>query len=286
MANVRVGRSRSRHPDDARMTLTEHLRELRRRVVISGLAIIVATAVAFAFHHWLLHVITKPYCDLPEHYRAIQGRCTLVVGGVLDPFTVTLRLSLYAGLLLSSPVWLYQVWRFVTPGLYDKERRWALTFVASSVGLFVAGAVVAYVTLQNGLRFLLGFATGGIASLLNFNSYLSYVVAMMLVFAVSFEFPLFVVMLNLAGVLTYERLRRWTRGILFGIFAFAAFATPSQDPFTMIALALPMCVLFAGALFVARVHDRRVASRGDTSSYAHLSDDELSTIDDEPVVRS
>jgi sec-independent protein translocase protein TatC len=269
------------------MTLTEHLRELRRRVIISALAVVVATAVAFAFHHWLLHLLTKPYCDLPAHYRAITGKCTLVVGGVLDPFTVTLRLSLYGGLLLSSPVWLWQLWRFVTPGLYDKERRWAMTFVASSVGLFVAGAVVAYVTLQNGLRFLLGFQGGGIASLLNFNSYLSYVVAMMLVFAVSFEFPLFVVMLNLAGVLTYERLRRWTRGILFGIFVFAALATPSQDPFTMLALSLPMCVLFGAALFVARIHDRRLASRGDRSAYAHLSDDELSAIDDdEPVVRS
>ena len=287
MSNARVGRSRSRHPDEARMTLTEHLRELRRRVIISALAIVVGTAVAFAFHHRLLDVITQPYCDLPAHYRALTDKCTLVVSGVLDPFTVTLRLSLYAGLMISSPVWLYQVWRFVTPGLYDKERRWALTFVASSVGLFAAGAVVAYVTLQNGLRFLLGFQGGGLASLLNFRSYLSYVVAIVLVFAVSFEFPLFIVMLNLAGVLTYDRLRRWTRGIIFGIFAFAAIATPSQDPFTMAALAVPMCVLYGVAVFVARVHDRRAEKRGDRSSYAHLADDELSPIDDdEPVVRS
>lgn len=288
MANVRVGRSRSRHPDDARMTLTEHLRELRSRVVISVLAILVGTGIAFGFHDWLFDIITKPYCDLPDKYRALPGSCKLVVGGVLDPFTVTLKLSLYAGLLLSSPVWLWQLWRFVTPGLYDKERRWAMGFVASSVALFAAGAVVAYVTLQNGLRFLLGFATGsGLASLLRFDSYLSYVVAIMLVFAVSFEFPLFVVMLNFAGVLTYDRLRRWTRGIIFGIFAFAALATPSQDPFTMAALALPMCLLFALSLLVARVHDRRVANRGDRSAYAHLSDDEISPLDDdEPAIRS
>jgi sec-independent protein translocase protein TatC len=286
MADARAVRGRSRHPDDARMTLTEHLRELRRRVIISAAAVVVGTAVAFAFHGSLIDVLTKPYCDLPESYRALQGRCTLVVGGVLDPFNVTLRLSLYAGLLLSSPVWLWQLWRFVTPGLYDKERRWALTFVGSSVVLFAAGAVMAYVTLQKGLRFLLGFATGGIGSLLNFNNYLSYVVAMVLVFAISFEFPLFVVMLNLANVLSYERLRRWTRGILFGIFVFAAVATPSGDPFTMLALSLPMCLLFGLSLFIARLHDRRVAQRGDRSSYAHLSDDELSPLDDEPVVRS
>src|SRR4051794_13689926 len=269
------------------MTLAEHLRELRRRIVIAAAAIIVGTVVAFVFRQHVLDVVTGPYCSLPARYRLIHDRCTLVVSGVLDPFTVTLRLSLYAGLLISSPVWLYQLWRFVTPGLYDKERRWALTFVASSVGLFVAGAVVAYVTLQNGLRFLLGFQGGGLASLLNFNSYLSYVVAMMLVFAVSFEFPLFIVMLNLVGVLTYDRLRRSTRAIIFGIFAFAALATPSQDPFTMAALAVPMCLLFVIALFIARIHDRRAEKRGDRSAYAHLADDELSPIDDdEPVVRS
>jgi sec-independent protein translocase protein TatC len=265
------------------MTLAEHLHELRRRIIICAVAIVAGTAVAFAFHHELLRVITHPYCRLPEHYRAITGRCTLVVGGVLDPFTVTLRLSLYAGLMLSAPVWLWQLWRFVTPGLYRHERRWAIGFVGSSLLLFAAGAAVAYFTLENGLRFLLGFATGGIASLLNFNSYLSFVVAMVLVFAVSFEFPLVVCMLNLVGVLTFQRLKRWTRGIIFGLFVFAAVATPSQDPFTMLALAVPLCLLYAGSLTFAFVHDRRVARRGDTSPYAHLRDDEISPLTDQPV---
>lgn len=267
------------------MSLAEHLRELRRRVIISAIAVVVGTAVAFAFHARLIDLVTQPYCDLPQHYRPtlFQGRCSLVVSGVLDPFNVTLRLSLYAGLLLSSPIWLWQLWQFVTPGLYVKERRWALSFVAISVSLFCAGAVVAYVTLQNGLRFLLSFATGGIGSLLNFNNYLSYVVAMVLVFAVSFEFPLLVVMLNLANVVSYERLRSWSRAVIFGVFVFAAVATPSGDPFTMLALSLPMCLLYGLAVLVARVHDRRRAARGDASPYAHLSDDELSRIDDEPV---
>jgi sec-independent protein translocase protein TatC len=265
------------------MSLADHLRELRRRVIVSVIAIVVGTIVTFVFHEWLIEILTQPYCDLPAKYRAIKGECTLVVGGVLDPFNVTLKLSLYGGLLLASPVWLWQLWQFITPGLYKRERRWALSFVAVSVALFCLGGFVAYITLQNGLRFLLSFATGGISSLLNFNSYLSYVVAMVLVFAVSFEFPLLVVMLNLANVVSYERLRHWTRGVLFGIFCFAAIATPSQDPFTMLALSLPMCLLYGLALLVARVHDRR---RGeDASPYAGLADDELSPIDDEPVVR-
>src|SRR4051812_27801401 len=248
------------------MTLAEHLRELRRRIIISAIAVVVGTAVAFVFREHVLHVVTGPYCSLPAKYRFIHDRCTLVVNGVLDPFTVTLRLSLYTGLLISSPVWLWQLWRFITPGLYQNERPWALAFVASSVGLFAAGAFVAYFTMQNGLRFLLGFASpsSGITSLLTFTSYLSYFVAMVLVFAISFEFPLTVIMLNLVGVVSAARLRRWARGIIFGIFAFAAVATPSQDPFTMLALSLPMCVLFVAAYGVAAAHDRRAARRGDT----------------------
>jgi sec-independent protein translocase protein TatC len=275
------------HPEDSRMSLAEHLRELRRRMIISALVIIAGTAVSFAFHGHIQHFLTKPYCDLPASYRFEPGKCTLVVTGVLDPFTVTLRLSFYAGLILSSPVWLWQAWKFITPGLYLRERRWALTFVGTSLGLFALGGMFAYLTLHKGLRFLLSFAqgtaSGGLQSLLTFNSYLSYVVAIVLVFAISFEFPLVVVMLNLANVVSYARLRRWTRGIVFGIFAFAAVATPSQDPFTMLALAVPLCLLFALSLGIAKLHDRRMANR--TSPYADLADDELSPLDDEPVSR-
>jgi sec-independent protein translocase protein TatC len=133
------------------------------------------------------------------------------------------------------------------------------------------------------LHFLLGYATGGLTSLLSFDSYLSFVVAMVLIFSVSFELPLLIIMLNMVGVVSAARLRRWTRGAIFGIFVFAAVATPSQDPFTMSALAIPMCLLYGVAVGVATMHDRRVAKRG-PSIYANLSDDELSPIDDEPAV--
>lgn len=266
------------------MTLGEHLGELRRRILISLVAIVAATIVAFLFHHRILSVLTRPYCHLPASYRLESSRCTLVVTGVLDAFTVTLKLSLYVGLIASSPVWLYQLWRFVTPGLHQNERRYAVAFVGASFCLFALGAVVAFITLSNGLHFLLSFATGGLTSLLTFDSYLSYVVAMVLVFAVSFEFPLLVIMLNLVNVLSYDRLRRWTRAVIFGIFVFAAVATPSQDPFTMLALALPMSGLYGLSIAFAYVHDRRAARRGDTSAYAHLADDELSPLDDEPAV--
>jgi sec-independent protein translocase protein TatC len=266
------------------MTLAEHLYELRNRVIISLLAIVVGTIVAYIFHGDVLRFLTHPYCELPHQYHLVPGRCTLVLPGVLDPFTVALKVSLYAGVMAASPVWLYQLWKFITPGLYAHEKRYATGFVAASVLLFAMGAAFAYLTLVKGLHFLLGFATGGVTSLLNFNNYLSFVIAMVLVFAVSFELPLLVVMLNLVGVLSAERLRRWWRGVIFGICIFAAVATPSQDPFTMSALAIPMCLLYGVAVALASVHDRRKARRGGTM-YPDLSDDELSTIDDdEPAV--
>jgi sec-independent protein translocase protein TatC len=264
------------------MTLGEHLAELRYRVVVSLVAVVITTVIAYVFHGHILDFVKHPYCELPAHYRAIEGHCTLVAFGVLDPFTLTLKLSLYAGVIAASPVWLFQLWRFVTPGLYAHERRYASAFVSISVLLFGMGAAFAYLTLPEGLHFLLGFAHGGISSLLTFANYLSFVTAMILVFAVSFELPLLVVMLNLVGIVSASRLRGWWRAVIFGIFVFAAVATPSQDPFTMSALAIPMCLLYGVAVVIATVHDRRVARRAPL--YGDLADDELSSIDDEPAV--
>jgi sec-independent protein translocase protein TatC len=256
------------------LAMIPHLRELRRRAVISVLAIVVGTIVAFLFHAVIQRALTQPYCALPSDYRLLPGRCTLIVTGVLDAFRVTLKLSLYGGVLLSSPVWLYQIWRFVTPALVRNERRYATFFVASSITLFAAGGAFAYFTLTRGLHFLLGFASGNVAPLLSFDSYLSFVTALLLVFGVSFEFPLLVVMLNVVGVLSADRLKRSSRGIIFGIGVFAAGATPSQDPFTMLALVIPLCVLYTGALLFAIVHDRRAARQLD----ADLPDDTLSPL--------
>jgi sec-independent protein translocase protein TatC len=251
-----------------------HLRELRRRLVVSAIAVVAGTVVAFLFHTTMLHALTGPYCALPAHDRLLQNQCTLVVFGVMDAFRLTLKLSLYAGILLSSPVWLFQLWRFITPGLHKHERRYTTWFVGVSLALFAAGAAFAWETLARGLQFLLGFATGGVASLLSFDSYLSFVTAMVLIFGVSFEFPLLVVMLNLAGVVSAERLRKWSRFILFGIVVFAAGATPSQDPFTMLALAAPLALFYGAALIFAVYHDRRKAR----NTPAEIPDDQISVL--------
>ena len=262
------------------MTLVEHLVELRSRVFKSLVAVLVTTVAAFAFHERILHFLTKPYCDLPEAHRLSGGSsCSLIITGVLEGFNVSLRISLYAGILLAAPIWLWQVWRFITPGLHANERKYALTFVGVSTALFAGGVAMAYFMLSYGLEFLLGFASGSLTPALKIDSYLSFMTTFAMAFGLAFEFPLTLVLLNFAGVLSYERMRSWWRGIVFGIFAFAAVATPTGDPFTMSGMAIPMCVLFGVALLIARSRDARKARRAAESPFADLDDDEASPLE-------
>jgi sec-independent protein translocase protein TatC len=280
-------RGRSRTVEDSRMTLTEHLTELRNRLFVSLIALAVATAVCFAIEPHIFNVLKAPYCDLPSSHRlgGEAGGCQLYFFGILDAFMVRLKISFIAGAVVSAPIWLYQLWAFVTPGLHTHERRWAASFIGSALVLFGLGGFFAYLTLSKGLRLLLGFGGGGLTSILDVNRYLSYVIAMLLVFGISFLLPLLVTMLNLAGVVTTDRLRGWRRPEIFLVFAFAAFVTPSQDPFTMCALALPMVFLYEVAIVIGRVRDKRVARRAAKSPYADLGDDEVSPLvmDDLPA---
>lgn len=275
-----VNHRRTRTVEDSRMPLTEHLRELRNRLFKALLAFVVATVVCFIFRGTLLDWLMRPYCDLPAKIRVeTGGECKLYVFGILDPFMINLKISAYAGAVLSAPVWLYQLWSFITPGLHRHERRWSLTFVLCSLVLFALGGVFAYLTLETGLKILLGFGGDSLGSLLDANKYLSYVLAMLVIFGLSFEVPLLICMLNLAGVVTTARLRSWRRAEIFLTFVFAAIVTPSQDPFTMLALGLPMIVLYEVALLIGWLNDRRKKLQGDTSVYADLDDDAASPLE-------
>jgi sec-independent protein translocase protein TatC len=273
---------RTRTVEDSRMSLTEHLTELRNRLAKALIVIIIATIVCFFFEPHIFNFLKEPYCHLPASRRVTVGtnqECRLYFFGILDGFMIRLKISLIAGIVASSPVWLYQLWSFITPGLHRHERRWSLTFVAASVLLFLLGAFFAYVTLSKGLSLLLSFGGDGLASLLDVNKYLSYVTAMLLIFGLSFEVPLLVTMLNLAGVVPTQKLRDWRRPEIMLVFVFAAVVTPSQDPFTMLALGLPMVILYEVAVIIGRLNDRRKARRADNSPYAHLGDDETSPLD-------
>jgi sec-independent protein translocase protein TatC len=273
---------RTRTVEDSRMSLTEHLTELRNRIAKALIAIVITTIVCFVFEPHIFNLLKEPYCHLPASRRVTIGvnqECRLYFFGILDGFMIRLKISLISGIIAASPIWLYQLWSFITPGLHRHERRWSLTFVAASVLLFVLGAFFAYVTLSKGLSVLLSFGGNGLASLLDVNKYLSYVTAMLLIFGLSFELPLLVTMLNLAGVLPTQKLRDWRRPEIFLVFVFAAVVTPSQDPFTMLALGLPMVLLYEVSVLIGRVNDRRKARRADNSPYAHLGDDETSPLD-------
>lgn len=262
MTVLRNGRtSAHQRAADGSMPLLEHLTELRRRLVISAVAIVAGMIIAYIFFPQIFSVIKHPYCSLPEKRRQGGTGCHLYAYGILDQFKVRLKISLYAAILCSAPIWLYQFWAFITPGLHRHERRWTTTFVLTSILLFAGGVALAYLTLAKGLEFLLGVGGSGITTLVGVNTYLSYFTAMVLVFGLAFEFPLLLMMLNLTGLLTSARMRSWWRQMVLGITVFAAVATPSQDPFTMTALAVPLVALFFVCIGLAHIVDARRARR-------------------------
>jgi sec-independent protein translocase protein TatC len=274
-----------RNPDGT-MTLIEHLYELRNRLVKAAIFVVIGMIVAWFLYNHILKILEHPYCSLPAKHRlqtSTHGGCQLIFTGPLDGFLIRLKVMLVAGVIMASPFWLYQLWAFVTPGLKKNERKITVWFVISSSVLFIGGAALAYFVLTKGLRVLIESAGSGTVAALAVTSYLRFVLAMLTIFGVSFEVPLLIVMLNMVGVLSFERLKKMQRILIFAIFAFAAVVTPSQDPFTMCALAVPMCVLFEGAVLIAWRHDKRKASREDAEFFRNLSDDEASPLDTRPT---
>jgi sec-independent protein translocase protein TatC len=279
--------SRPARPPDGRMSLGDHLRELRSRLLRCALAIFAGSAVSFVFFNRIWKFLQRPYCEVHQHQTldvAVKvkgcGAGPLVFSSVFDPILWHFKVALIAGIVIASPVWLYQLWAFVTPGLQRKERRYSLAFVGAAVPLFLCGATLAYLVMSRGLQLLLNFAPNNTVSLISIDHYLSYAMAMLLIFGASFDIPLLIVMLNMVGVLSYARLKKSRRLSIFLCFVFAAVATPSGDPFTMLALGLPLMALLELATQIARLHDKRKAKTGSSSdeSFTDLPDDEPSPL--------
>ncbi|WP_067472947.1 twin-arginine translocase subunit TatC [Actinomadura hibisca] len=261
---------------DGRMPLLDHLRELRNRLIKAMIALVIGMIVGYVFFQPIWDLLKEPYCQIPQA-RELNDKCTLVVDGIFSQFFVRLKIAMIVGIVLSSPVWLYQLWAFVAPGLYKRERRWTYVFLTVAVPLFLVGAWLAYLFVDKGLQlFLGGFSIDGVTALVKVDQYLSYVLAMLVVFGVTFELPLLVVMLNLVGVLTFQRIKKTQRIAVFGIFVFSAVATPSGDPVTMLVLALPTVVLYEIAAVLAYFNDRRRGLTADPD--AELADDEVSPL--------
>jgi sec-independent protein translocase protein TatC len=276
----RFAHSQRQQNPEGRMPLMDHLRELRHRVVKMALALAAGMTAGFIFFNQAWHVIERPLCS--THIRNQIGCHTLgvnqlVLNGPLDSFYLRVKVALIVGVILSSPVWLYQVWAFVAPGLYAREKRWSCLFLGAALPLFGVGITLCYVSLGRSMRYLLGLTPGGVQNLIQVDQYMSFVMAMMLAFGLAFEVPLLIVVLNLAGVLTHERFRKWRRVLIFGVFLTAGMANPSPDPLTMLILGGACAVLVEGAEFIVWSNDRRRA-RLHPDPYTGLADDELSPL--------
>jgi sec-independent protein translocase protein TatC len=282
----RLRRQREPRDAEATMTLVGHLTELRNRIAKALLALLIATAVAFWWYeHGLGEFIRAPYCGLEEDLRYggdDSGGCGLLITDVFGGVFIRLKVAFLAGAVLSAPFWLYQLWAFITPGLKRNEKRYGVGFVAVSTLLFALGAFLAYVSLAKGLELLLSLAGDGVVIALTAQDYIGFVLALLVAFGVSFEVPLIAIALNLVGVLSHEVLSRSRRWIFFLTIVFAAFVTPTQDPFTMLLMAGPMILLFELAIQVARVVDKRRAKRAAVEHFHDLGDDEASPLDARP----
>ncbi len=239
-------RSEARPTPDA-MTLVEHLTELRRRVIVSAAAFLVAGTVAFVAYNWILALLKHPYCEVAP------GHCGFYVTGPLDPLTLRVKIAAYGGLFLASPVLLWELWRFITPGLHPKEKKYAIPFIVASITLFSLGCLVAFLTFPHALRWLDSIGGPSLTQILDPTKYLSLIVLLMAIFGMMFEFPVLLVSLQVAGVVTPKKLSSWRRWAIVLIVVVAGVVTPSSDPFSMMALAIPLYVFYELSILVGKL---------------------------------
>jgi sec-independent protein translocase protein TatC len=254
------GRPRDPIGEGGRMSLGDHFRELRARVMRIALYLVVATIVALFFYDQLFQLILDPY----NQARRSLGQSTqtqAVITGVGTPLMLQLKMSGIAALVVTSPLWLLEIWGFIVPGLHRNEKRWSRIFALTAGPLFLVGVALGYYVLPKGIATLISFTPKGVIQLTEFGDFFTFITRMLLVFGVAFEIPLFVIMLNLAGVVSGKALGRYRPWIVIGVFVFAAVATPSTDPYSMLMLAIPMLVLVIASELIARLLDKRKGRR-------------------------
>jgi sec-independent protein translocase protein TatC len=272
---AKIAASQRRSNPEGRMPLMEHLRELRSRLIKAFAALAVGMAIGFIpqVYDRIWTFVYRPF----KVAEGTHGGGHLIVIGVFDGFMLRVQIAFFFGLIITSPFWLYQLWAFIAPGLYRREKKWAYMFVGAAAPLFAAGAALAYWVMSRGLHYLLALVPNGVSVMATVTNYLSYFEAMILGFGLAFELPLALVLLNMVGIITHDRMRKWRRVMIFSVFVFAGIASPSPDPATMLLLAGPCVVLVEAAEVIIWANDRRRARR--PSMYEGIGDDELSPLD-------
>jgi sec-independent protein translocase protein TatC len=258
------------------MSLIEHLRELRSRLFKASVAIVIGTVAAWGFYPQIFDLLSQPVNVIVEKAQSNGRDVRLVLGGVADAFVLQIKVSVVTSMLVTSPIWIYQLWRFITPGLYRKEKLRAYLFASVATPLFVSGAVLAYIFLPIGLQLLFGFTPLGVGNYVPVDRYLSFFLRMVLVFGISFLTPLFIVMLNIFDMLEAKAITSRWRLVVLITFAFSAIATPTGDPVNMTLLAAPVLLLISVATFIAWLNDKRRARKRKDDPVLGLSDDEAS----------
>ena len=238
--------------DSGHMSLTDHLAELRTRLLICVGTIVLAMIPAWFLYPWITEILNKPYCDALRSVEP-EASCKFLETNLLEPFTLRLKIAGYGALFLAMPIILWQLWRFIAPGLYKRERRYALAFTMSSLVLFVLGALVAYVTLDKAVQFLVTLGGPDVEIRSGIGNFVKFSMFMMLAFGVGFQFPVLVVALQMVGVVTPKQLAGWRRQTIVIITIVAAGITPSGDPISMLALAVPMYLFFEASILIGRI---------------------------------
>ncbi len=244
---ISLRRRAEARPTPDSMTLVEHLTELRRRVLVCAVAFLLAATASFLFYNAILALLKHPYCQISPHH------CGFYVTGPLDGLALRVKISMYGGLFFSSPILLWEFWRFVTPGLHANEKRYALPFIAAALTLFAFGCLVAFATFPHALSWLNSIGGPSLTQILDPNKYLSLIVLLMTIFGLMFEFPVILVSLELAGVVTPKQLSSFRRWAIVLIVVVAGVVTPSSDPFSMIALAVPLYIFYELSIGLGRL---------------------------------
>jgi len=255
------------------MPLVDHLREFRNRFLKSLLAILILSILGWVFYESIINELVRPFCDLDATDIKNAEYCgDLYINGLIGPFNLHIKVAFISGVILSAPFWLYQIWAFITPALHKREKRIAIFFVLTATPLFLTGSICAYLLLPHAVKVLLGFTPNDLGNLVRFDEYLDFVMRLILLFGIAFVLPLFLLLLNLIGLISGRSILKPWRFAVFLIFLFTAAFTPTPDPITMTVLAIPICLLYFISGFTALMLDKR------NSKKELISDDDASTI--------